>query len=55
MDVIAKNSYPVWHGHNTFEYGMTVYGIQQAINETPTIIPADVTDTNVGKKEETGL
>ena len=40
MDVIAKNSYPVWQGHDGFEYGMTVHGIQQVVAEAPTIIPA---------------
>lgn len=41
LDIIKSNAYPVWHGYNEFEYGMTLYGIQQAISEALTAIPAD--------------
>ncbi len=33
LKVIKQNSYPISHGINNQEMGMTLYGIEQAIDE----------------------
>ena len=41
LKTIAENAYLVKHGYNEIEYGMTCFGIMQAISEQPTIIEAE--------------
>lgn len=40
LKTITENAYLITHGYNEIEYGMTYFGIMQAINEQPTIIEA---------------
>ena len=41
LKTIADNAYLVKHGYNEIEYGMTCFGIMQAISEQPAIIEAE--------------
>lgn len=40
MDVIRANDYPLRAHFNSTDNGMFTIGIQQAVDEAPTIIPA---------------
>lgn len=52
MEIIKAHDYPLWAHFNSTDNGMFTIGIQQAVDETPTIIPADGKDTNVPAREE---
>lgn len=41
LKAITENAYIIHHGHNEVEYGMSCFGIMQAISEAPTIIEAE--------------
>lgn len=41
LKAITENAYIIHHGHNEVEYGMSCFGIMQAIGEAPTIIEAE--------------
>ena len=43
IDFIKEHSYPVRYGGNSIEQGMTVTGIEQALNEMPSIQPKQKT------------
>lgn len=41
MNLIREHSYPLTAHFNSTDYGMFTIGIQQAVDETPTIIEAE--------------
>ena len=43
IDFIKDHSYPVRYDGNSIEQGMTVTGIEQALNEMPSVKPAQKT------------
>ena len=47
LKAITENAYIIHHGHNEVEYGMSCFGIMQAISEAPTIIEAEGGKTDV--------
>ena len=39
LEIIKEHSYPVMYDRNSIEQGMTITGIEQALNEVPTVQP----------------